>query len=796
MLRGWLSSKGTGLSSSSQSLNTLDEPQNLESALRAATCIMNDDLEAAESGLEEGNSSFHKLGKGMVTFLRATLGFEPEIMRQGRLKVPILQSIADDEKAADRLADAASSAAADHKRAQRDTHAFRSSIYPAGSEYALCHAETQIMGAVVGILNENLMEGIKGFYKLRKAYLTLNTILEAEKEYVKNQQGTGGLPAAKRSVTSLSSERSARIASSLPGGFGGDGADKRQADRESALDESVGSLVKVDHPDEGPVADEDGDEFEDAEEQHEDAIIPHTYLGSMEIESAATAMADTSLEEKDPAKPDEPVTTTVPRVSTAKTEELLSSDPNSPVLSNPIDAFVHSGTSMSFGLLLLIISMIPPAFGRLLQIIGFHGDRTRGVKMLWQASKFHNIFGAMAGLIILGYYNGLVGFCDVLPENFDQHAQKSADPTAEGYPVERLEALLADMRSRFPKSHLWLLEEARMQSSKKKPDVAIKLLSSDTKSPLKQVEALSLFEKSLNAMYSHQYQLCADSFVHSCSLNNWSHALYYYIAGACHVELYRLANRSKDIKKAKHHAKEATDLLLNKVREHAGKKKFMARQLPFDQFVIRKLAKWDTRTKERNIPFIDAVGVSPVEEMIYFWNGHKRMDDENLHISIDRLAWSEDASLNPMWKDEGVDETAILAMLRAAVWRNMGRHEDACDELQKGVLCHDKALFKNKGKDDWVCATAHYEMGAGLWFGRKEKWSKDDIAASTEATEVAVGTEKAGEADAKKREMARVIEAESWIDKAAKWERYELDARIGLKVTTALETIRGWKDAQ
>ncbi|KAL8949314.1 MAG: hypothetical protein Q9222_004570 [Ikaeria aurantiellina] len=44
---------------------------------------MNDDLQAAEDGLADGNSSFHKLGKGMVAFLRATLGFEPEVMREG-----------------------------------------------------------------------------------------------------------------------------------------------------------------------------------------------------------------------------------------------------------------------------------------------------------------------------------------------------------------------------------------------------------------------------------------------------------------------------------------------------------------------------------------------------------------------------------------------------------------------------------------------------------------------------------------------------------------------------------------
>ncbi len=61
---------------------------------------MDDDVEGAERELNSGDSPFHKvriihsytsgdvvtwkqIGKGVVTFLRATLGFEQEIMSQG-----------------------------------------------------------------------------------------------------------------------------------------------------------------------------------------------------------------------------------------------------------------------------------------------------------------------------------------------------------------------------------------------------------------------------------------------------------------------------------------------------------------------------------------------------------------------------------------------------------------------------------------------------------------------------------------------------------------------------------------
>lgn len=37
---------------------------------------------------------------------------------------------------------------------------------------------------------------------------------------------------------------------------------------------------------------------------------------------------------------------------------------------------------------------------------------------------------------------------------------------------------------------------------------------------------------------------------------------------------------------------------------------------------------------------------------------------------------------------------------------------------------------------------------------------------------------------------ARLAECEEWLTKAAKWDSYVLDARIGMKVTTGLDTVK------
>jgi hypothetical protein len=40
---------------------------------------------------------------------------------------------------------------------------------------------------------------------------------------------------------------------------------------------------------------------------------------------------------------------------------------------------------------------------------------------------------------------------------------------------------------------------------------------------------------------------------------------------------------------------------------------------------------------------------------------------------------------------------------------------------------------------------------------------------------------------------AKVSECEKWLQKAARWDTYVLDTRIGLKITTAIETLKVYR---
>jgi hypothetical protein len=248
-----------------------------------------------------------------------------------------------------------------------------------------------------------------------------------------------------------------------------------------------------------------------------------------------------------------------------------------------------------------------PVFNRILYIVGFKGDRARGTRYLWESCRFNNFCSAISGIALLGYYNGLVGLCDILPTD------AGAEDDLSGYPKAKCEALLADMVQRYPNSKLWKLEEARMYGYNRNLKAAVKILSENSESNMKQIATINMFEMSLTTMMVHDYQLCADSWTKCADLSKWSPTLYAYMTGGAYLELYR-NSRESDPTTAKSYKDKATEYI-RKGPPLAGRQKVMSKELPFDVFIVRKVKKWEERAKIWGVDLIDAIGVSPLSEM-------------------------------------------------------------------------------------------------------------------------------------------------------------------------------------
>jgi hypothetical protein len=275
------------------------------------------------------------------------------------------------------------------------------------------------MSAIVGVLNESLTEAVKSFYKLRKAYLTLEGIMDAEKKFLQTRS-TSSLASTVSATPSRPASRTSAMGPVVPIVPAPEGA---------SASTSRTSLTKVDPKTNatgtsgaagtqkaGQQADDDDDEFdfEDANEELQGVETPMEYTGHLKVaaEQGESVVLDNAKRdvqiESSSASHLPPATsnlnTSVPNVvedfeRLALTDTLKPEDDISLYSDHPVDIFIISGANFCFGILLLIISVVPPAFATLLKIVGFKGDRDRGTKMLWQATKYHNIHGAMGGLV-------------------------------------------------------------------------------------------------------------------------------------------------------------------------------------------------------------------------------------------------------------------------------------------------------------------------------------------------------------------------------------------------------------
>lgn len=220
------------------------------------------------------------------------------------------------------------------------------------------------MSAITAVLSESITESLRGFYKLRKAYITLDAIMAEEKKYIDALEAKTG-----KSVVLAQASTSANP-SNVPSETGPKLESKAADGTDQTKDDS-----------------DDEQFFDTAQDQSQIADIKAA-------QDATRLLQSTTLNEKvNPLR----------RLSSTVQE-----GPDADIFTNPMDAFIHSSTAMCAGMLQILISLLPPAFGPLARVIGFSGDRKKGISLLWQASKFGNLNSAFAGLVLLGYVSNWI----------------------------------------------------------------------------------------------------------------------------------------------------------------------------------------------------------------------------------------------------------------------------------------------------------------------------------------------------------------------------------------------------
>lgn len=714
---------------SAVSLAIMDDALTLEEAFIAMDMVMDDRSNEALKLITENKenkpgrdqSAFYKLVIGVIYFIEATLGFEPESIR----------------RASEALAEAEAAAVKDRNRAQRNGHASKYSKYPPGTEYRVAFAEAELMGAITLFLSESYLESVKALYKLRKAYQTLDEISRSIREANGGATKGSGRLSKKTSLASL----------------------KSQTHRVSL--DALGLAVS------------DDQEMAALTEKFQRTRLHRLNEGSAtpSVKSSAASTASGA---------------------TTAAEALHQG-------SETIEEFIESGVDLCFGILQLVISIIPPTLGKILSVVGFRGSRDGGLALLWEATQYRNIHGALALLVLLQFYDGPTQFSDlILPDTEEDLIQKglydvnTADDTdvtltttitggsqkrthtLPKNPRRRMHKLLLSARQYYPHSALWMLQQGRMEASQCHLEEAVSIMDDKSIGPIemKQVEALMLFDKTMFMLFLNRYEQSATNFIRLIDINAWSHAWYTYVAATCSIEIYRQALRSGDAAKAKE-AKARATKLLEEAPGLIGKKKLMAKTMPMDVFLSRKIAQMQELAKTHKIDLVDAAGVSPVQEVVYFWNGYGKMPDYALEKAISVLGYSgaEGTELAdpvpgaPVIPEEDNEKT-VRYLLQAVALRNLNKVEEGYKLLNEQVISQLVTktgsrynYIRSHHKDPWMPPSALYERAMFEW--------------------VRLGPDGS--------ETVR-----EWLTLAEKWaDDYELSTRVGMKIKSAFERLDG-----
>ncbi|KAL3235044.1 Inclusion body clearance protein IML2 [Nakaseomyces bracarensis] len=729
----------------------LKQAYDFEIALRAMDYVLDDNaerglklLEDSDKEADEDERTINVLARGVIEFLEATLSFEAEEMKKASATLAKAETLSQKSKTN-----------------AENLKLSNSSRYPPGTVFAVTYTESLLLHALLMIFSESMMEVAKALLKLRKAYYTLQEVLQQIKD-----ANLKAVEEAERRGENLSAGSSAAS-------FIGEGEVFNSVDIPYKLSEEEAK---------------DKDLLEFAEKVHR---MRMKRLSGAHIDNppAINRLRDELGLQAMDKLPKEPIEDHV----------VLSDDIDKSQAT--IDEFIHSGVNLCFGILQVVLSLLPPAIGAVLSVVGFSGSREEGLKLVWKATKHRNVHGCIGLLGLMFYYDGPFQFTDddfdvpaSVKEYLESQKKKEITDNKEGdedkevsrepsitaqsvatvdslnmdsntllHPGKIMEDALLKSRALFPNSALWLLNEARMLSGKGRLEDAVALMDSIdvNKIRMRQVKSLMIFDRAITLIHLHEYDRAADDILSLLDISDWSHAFYSYFAGCCYLENWRMIQMG-DLKSDKEEFyKEQASKLIFKSVDYLGKKTWRSKNLPLDRFVARKVEQFKATQAKLNLTNpLDAIATSPVYEIAYFYNGFNRMSKKHLEISQKMLTEYK----NPAIESNDPNQNLIRDLLLSLSLRRLDKIEEGCKLLDEKVLpvffsvtADNHVSYVKKSEDPWLYPSAFYERALFCW---------------------------------KLNGVEKLPECKEWLIRAQNYaDDYELSSRVGMKIKAAIDRV-------
>ncbi|XP_060793805.1 tetratricopeptide repeat protein 39B isoform X2 [Neoarius graeffei] len=342
-----------------------------------------------------------------------------------------------------------------------------------------------------------------------------------------------------------------------------------------------------------------------------------------------------------------------------------------------IDALIQfeSGVKLGIGSFNLMLSLLPARILRLLEFIGFSGNREFGLAQLREGAASHSLRSILCVLTLLVYHTYI---CLILG-------------TGEGNLVEA-NALLEPYVDKFPKGSIILFYTARIavlhghfHMAQQKFEECI-----SSQEEWRQIHHLCYWE----LMWCHSFQQqWSEAYRYAdllCRESRWSKAIYVYQKAAI------LSMMSED--EVRNTGEDIVDLF----RQVEGLKQRLAgKSIPTEKFAVRKARRYSGAKPVKM--------VIPALEMMYMWNGltivGKQPDaTEALLITIERA--EEQLRNDPKPPEYHTDDECLVQMLKGLCLKHLGR-------LLQAELCYSQVLASEKRirYDHYLIPFTLYELG-------------------------------------------------------------------------------------
>ncbi|KXN84549.1 Mitochondrial outer membrane protein IML2 [Leucoagaricus sp. SymC.cos] len=364
----------------------------------------------------------------------------------------------------------------------------------------------------------------------------------------------------------------------------------------------------------------------------------------------------------------------------------------------PVDDLIVAGTAFGYGLFNLVFSLLPKRIQSVVGFFGFKHDRKLALKALAVAAARNDTHSVFAGLVLMTYHGGVL-----LLSGYQANESRI---------VAEYQELVDRVFDRFPNGALWILNKAKILRMCHNPDAAINVLQDGLKPDrafsFAQADALLVFELAWTLLSERRYDEAAKMFLRMTELNTWSHATYYYIAAGCH---WSLGNMEK--------AQELFDRIPGFVDKKLGGK-----ELPTEVFLKKKIAFYKAKQKrlgENEAKFVEAITISPSDEMGLFWNTHARISESVALLHI--REWYSTAPVPPIVSPhrppsasppptraptpalDTPDEFALRALLLGVVHRTIKSYDTSREFLNDACERQENIEIST-----WIGGIANFEL--------------------------------------------------------------------------------------